>query len=486
MEDNQTKLVSMPVAILTIVVVAAIMAVGLAVLKLNTMVTFLLALVAVCVIALCTGIKLEKIQDIIIAGAKKSTFTVMILVAVGMVVGSWIISGIVPSIIYYGLKIFRPSSFLLVGFLICCIISFFTGSSYAALGTMGVAFMAIGYGMGINPGLVAGMSISGAVFGDKMSPFSDTTNMAPGAAGTEIFLHIKSMFYTIIPSFIITAVLYFILGFNVNEAAGESLGSITAITDALKSSFTISPFLLIVPVLTIVLVIKKVPAMISLVIGAFGGVIAGLIAQPQFTFKEIVTSMASGFSGTFEVEAIGKLLNRGGISGMMSVIVYCLLAIALGELMYEMGVLTVLLDKIKNRILKPCNLIFATLVSCLVTVMLTTSQYMAILLPGEVFKAPFDKAKVAPYVLSRTLEDGGTVFAFLVPWSAAAIYSAGVLGVSTIEYLPYAFLPLLCPIFAVICAITGIGVFDIKNKSLRGKTTKFVQIADDAADTQKA
>lgn len=474
MEKNLRKPMSLPMALLTLAVVAGIMSVGLAILKLNTMVTFILALVAVCIIAICLGMTLERLQEVILSGFRKFALTGMILISVGMVVGTWIISGIVPSIIYYGLQIFTPSSFLAVGFLICCIISFFTGSSYASLGTMGVAFMAIGYGMDINPGLTAGMAVSGAVFGDKMSPFSDTTNMAPAAAGTDIFAHIKSMFYTVIPSFVITTILYFVMGLKFNAASEESLQGIKAIIVALDENFTISLLLLIVPILTIVLVARKVPAMIALMIGAFAGIFAALIAQPQFTFNEVVTAMSTGFAGEFEEAALSSLLNRGGISAMMSTIVYCIFALELGELMYEMEVLSVILDKIKDKILKPCNLIIATLISCLATVMLTTSQYMAILLPGEVFKSSYDKAKLAPYVLSRTLEDGGTIFSFLVPWSAAAIYSSGVLGVPTLSYLPYAFLPLLCPVFAVICAVTGIGVFDSEGKSMRGKSTKKV------------
>ena len=398
----------------------------------------------------------------------------MIFIAVGMVVGSWIISGIVPSIIYYGLKIFTPSSFLALGFIVCCVVSFFTGSSYAALGTMGVAFMAIGYGMDINPALVAGMSISGAVFGDKMSPFSDTTNMAPATAGTDVFTHIKSMLWTVIPAFVISLVLYFVMGLRYTNTTPEAMQSLHEIMDGLKANFTISPLLLIVPVVTIVLVIKKVPATIALLVGAVMGVIVALIAQPQFTFVQVLTSLASGFSGEFEVAAIAKLLNRGGISSMTSTIIYTIFAIELGEIMYQLGVLTVMLDKIRDRLEKPCNLIITTLLSCLATVMLTTSQYMAILLPGEVFQDSYKKAKVAPQILSRTLEDGGTLFAFLVPWSAAAIYSSGVLGISAVQYLPFAFLPLLCPLAAVVCAITGIGVFDAEGKSLRGKTMKRV------------
>ena len=178
---REFKKVSFGAAIIVFLVVAAIMAVGLAIVKLNTMVTFLLALIAVCIMAVILGMDLNTLQDTILAGLNKCSLVIMIMIAVGMVVGSWMMSGIVPSIIYYGLSIFTPASFLALGFVICCIVSFFTGSAYAALGTMGVAFMAIGYGMGINPALVAGMSVSGAIFGDKMSPFSDTTNMAPAA-----------------------------------------------------------------------------------------------------------------------------------------------------------------------------------------------------------------------------------------------------------------------------------------------------------------
>ena len=472
---NETKkTVSFPMAIITLIVVAAIMSVGLAIIKLNTMVTFILTFLAVCIIAVCVGTKLNALEDMILTGFKKTAQVCMIFIAVGMVVGSWIISGIVPSIIYYGLKLFTPASFLALGFLVCCIVSFFTGSSYAALGTMGIAFMAIGYGMEINPALVAGMSVSGAVFGDKMSPFSDTTNMAPAASGTDVFTHIKSMLWTVIPAFVISLVLYFVLGLRYTDTTPEAMQSLHDIMDGLKANFTISPLLLIVPILTIVLVIKKVPATIALLIGALMGVIVAFIAQPQFGYVEVLTALASGFKGEFEVEAIGKLLNRGGISSMTSTIIYTIFAIELGEIMYQLGVLSVLLDKIRDRLEKPANLIITTLLSCLATVMLTTSQYMAILLPGEVFQDSYKKAKVAPEVLSRTLEDGGTLFAFLVPWSAAAIYSSGVLGISAVQYLPFAFLPLLCPLFAVVCAITGIGVFDIEGKSLRGKTMKKV------------
>ena len=473
---KEFKKVGLGGALIVFLIVAAVMAIGLAVVKLNTMVTFLLALIAVCICAVIMGMSLDELQETVLDGCRKCALVIMIMISVGMVVGSWMISGIVPSIIYYGLKLFTPASFLAMGFVICCIVSFFTGSSYAALGTMGVAFMAIGYGMGINPALVAGMSVSGAVFGDKMSPFSDTTNMAPAAAGTDVFKHIKSMLWTVVPAFVISLVLYFIMGLRYSTATAESVQSIHDIMDVLKATFTISPILLLIPVITVVLVALKVPAMIALILGAIMGVIVGLIAQPQYSFVQIVTAMASGYKGEFENAAVAKLLNRGGISSMLSTVVYCILALELGEVMMKMGVLNAILAKIKGFIERPANLILSTLLTCLATVLLTTSQYMAILLPGEVFTDSFKKAKIAPWILSRTLEDGGTIFAFLVPWSAAAIYTYGVLNVSALEYLPYAFLALLCPIFAVIWAYTGIGVQDLDGNSMRGKTLQRVDM----------
>ena len=473
---REFKKVGLGGALIVFLIVAAVMAFGLAVIKLNTMVTFLLALIAVCICAVVMGMSLDDLQETVLDGCRKCALVIMIMISVGMVVGSWMISGIVPSIIYYGLKLFTPASFLAVGFVICCIVSFFTGSAYASLGTMGVAFMAIGYGMGINPALVAGMSVSGSVFGDKMSPFSDTTNMAPAAAGTDVFKHIKSMLWTVVPAFTISLILYFIMGLKFSGAPADSVETIQEIMDVLKETFTISPILLLIPVITVVLVALKVPAMIALIIGAILGVFAGLIAQPQYTFVELVTAMASGFKGDFENAAVAKLLNRGGISSMLSTVVYCILALELGEVMMRMGVLDAILAKIKGFIERPANLILATLLTCLATVLLTTSQYMAILLPGEVFTDSYKKAKMAPWILSRTLEDGGTIFAFLVPWSAAAIYTYGVLNVSAMEYLPYAFLCILCPLFAVILAYTGIGVQNLDGDSMRGKTMQRVEM----------
>jgi len=457
--EAESKKLNFGTSLFIVILLAIIMAVGLAYFKISTQTVFMLAIVSVALVAIAKGFKMSEIEEYFIEGCKKSMLIVAILMIVGAIIGTWIISGIVPSIIYYGLTVLSPAYFLVLGFFICCIVSFFTGSSYTSLGTLGIAFMGVGYGLGINPGLTAGMVVSGSVFGDKMSPFSDTTNLAPASAGTDIFSHIRSMMYTTVPSLVISAILYLVLGLKYGDAAMD-LSKIKEISDSLLQHFTISPILLLVPIITIGLAIKKIPPLISLLIGAFAGVIAAFIFQGQYYgITEIMNSMATGFKLDSGVPVVDKLLNRGGISSMMSTVSLALLALGFGEILQRTGVLSAILNKAKAVTSSSRTLVIGALITCLVTNMLTASQYMAIILPGELFQEAFRKAKIKLHVLSRTLEDGGTIFAFLVPWSMAAIYTTGVIGVPTMQYLPYAFLCLLCPIFAVIYALTGFAIF---------------------------
>ena len=368
--EKETKKVSFPVAIVTLVIMVAVMAFGFLISKwiwgsaLSTVTVFIMVLLAMVLVAMCAGFKLNTIQEALISGCQKAILVVLILLTVGMVVGTWIVSGVIPSIIYYGLKILHPSVFLLVGFLICCIVSFFTGSCYTAVATLGVAFMGIGSGLGIGAGLTAGMVVSGAIFGDKMSPFSDTTNLAPAAAETDIFLHIKSMLYTTVPSLLIACVLYFVLGLGYSSASID-VENVNAIMDGIASTFRVNPFLMLIPVLTIVLVIKKVPAFLALLAGAVMGLIVAFFAQPQFEAAQILNSMATGFKAEFANDMVGRLFNRGGVSSMMTTVSLTLFCLAFGELITRMGVLSAILDKLGNLVKKPGPLVFTTLISCL-------------------------------------------------------------------------------------------------------------------------
>lgn len=467
MDNSNEKKVSLFTAFLCMALLALILIGGFAIFKLANHVVFLIAIVVMSIVALISGFKLEEIQDFFIDGCKNALLVALILMTVGTVVGAWIVSGIVPTIIYYGLHILSPSIFLVTGFFICCIISFFVGSSYSAIATLGVAFMGIGMGLNINPGITAGMVVSGSIFGDKMSPFSDTTNLAPAVSGTDIFSHINSMLYTTVPATVITAVLYTVIGFRIS---GNSLdmAAIENINNTLGSNFNIHPALLIVPLFTIVLAIKKVPPLISLLLGAILGIAAAFLLQSgHYDYKVILNSLGNGFKIDTGVAEVDRLLNRGGILGMMSTSSLALLALGLGEILQRMGVLSVVLSKMDIFIRSSRSLVLTTLATCLVTTCLTASQYIAILLPGQVMKDAYTRLKIDKKVLSRTLEDGGTIFTFIIPWSTTGIYVSGVLGVEVAQYVPYAFLAIVCPLIAAFYAITGIAIF--KEKEIKSE-----------------
>jgi NhaC family Na+:H+ antiporter len=298
MENTYKKRVSFSVALITLLAIVAIMFVGVGFMKIATIALFAIIIVLLSIIALLNGYKMEEVEEAMLTGCKKSSLVVMILIAVGMVVGTWIVSGVVPSIIYYGLKILSPKFFLVLGFIIISLVSFFTGSTYTAVATLGVAFMGIGYGMGINSSLTAGMIVSGSIVGDKMSPFSETSNMAAAIAGTDIFTHLRSCLYTVIPASLISAVLYTVLGLKYGGSS-INMENINTITFAIENNFTLSPILILIPILTIALAIKKVPPTLAVLLGALFGLIASFIFQRQFGFATIVNSLSSGFNFDF-------------------------------------------------------------------------------------------------------------------------------------------------------------------------------------------
>lgn len=472
MEERTEKRVSLKVALICMLLLALVLIGGFAVFKISTHVVFLLAILLVGIVGLCSGFKVNEIETYFVDGGKNAVLVALILMTVGTVVGSWIVSGIVPTIIYYGLDMLSPSVFLVTGFFMECIISFFVGSSYSAIATLGVAFMGIGLGLGIDPGLTAGMVVSGAIFGDKMSPFSDTTNLAPAVAGTTIFRHINSMLYTTVPATIVTAILFGVIGMS--SVSGElDTTAIQNINNALRANFNINPVLLIVPMFTIIIAIKKVPPLIALLLGALAGTAAAFLFQGGFyDFKTIMNALGTGFTIDSGVAEVDKLLNRGGMMGMMGTSSLALLALGLGEMLQRMGVLAVVLEKMDRFVRTPRSLVITTLATCLLTICLTASQYIAILLPGQVMKNAYTRLGIEKRVLSRTLEDGGTIFAFLIPWSTTGIYVTGVLGVPVSEYVPYTFIAFLCPLMAIFYAMTGIAIFKEKTAARMGRWKK--------------
>ena len=468
MEQNKAaKLpeISFGKAVIAIVVLVVILFLGFAVLDVDTKVVFTVASVAIGITLVCYGFKMNQVFQWFIDGAKGAMDVILILMAVGTVIGTWIISGTIPTIIYYGLSFLTPSTFMISGFALCCIVSFFIGSSYSTLATMGVALMGIGMGMGVNPAITAGVVLSGSLFGDKMSPFSDTTNMAPAVSGTTVYRHINSMLYTTVPAMVLTVIIYLIIGGRLG-AQGADLEQVELIKNGLQANFHITPVLFIIPVLTVAMMLIKLPPVIALLGSAFIAVIFGLIFQGEHSTPiEILSAIGNGYSGDSGVADIDRLMNRGGIGGMMETVAWTILTLGMGQMLKESGIISAFLDRLLVNVKKPRGAVLSTLLFSLITSMLTASQYLAIMLPGMMLKDKYEEVGLEKRVLSRTLEDGGTMFSFLVPWDTAGIYTSSVLGVATLAYAPFACLLYLCPIIAAVYACTGFALFKEKKEA---------------------
>lgn len=425
----------------------------------------------------------------------------LILMTVGCLIGIWITSGVVPSMIYYGLSILSPSIFLFATLIICSIVSLATGTSWGTSGTVGIAIMGIAYGLGIPAPLTAGVVISGAYFGDKMSPLSDTTNLAPAVAGTDLFQHIRAMVWTTGPTYLLVMAITIFLGFR--YAGGElDYSKIEALQVVLANEFWISPLSLIAPAAVILLSAMRKPALPSLWAGVFialifgiiqgantGGGLAGLVDN----IGGLVDVMNNGYAPTFSADLAGaeggavaamlaangltllpdvaqeaagsivELMARGGLQSMMWTISLILCAFTFGSAMEVIGCLKVMLEAIMKPIKSVGGLVTATICSCAICNVFLGDQYLSIAMPGRMFKSAFDESGLHPRMLSRSLEDSGTLVSVLIPWNTCGAYHTTVLGVPTIEYLPYAFLNYMNPIIAIIITYMGIGI------SWRGK-----------------
>ncbi|PHR25903.1 MAG: Na+/H+ antiporter NhaC [Desulfotalea sp.] len=449
------KIVKPSLAIFAMLGLIAVLTACLLVLRLPTRGTLVLCIIYLSIVSYFLGSSLMEIEGYILDGFKKAAFTVGIMMAVGCVIGGWIIGGVIPSIIYYGLDLLTPSLYLTTGLILCSLTSYFTGTSYGCIGTMGVALIGVAEGIGVPIPIAAGMVVSGALFGDKMSPFSDTTNLAAATAKTPLFSHIYSMLFTGIPAIIISLIIFGVIGMNFEDTNAANPVKTQELMAAIDSAFFISPYLFLVPLLTIVLIIKKVPPILSIIIGSIFGVIVGLIFQDSFTSKEVILALFSGVNYDFGNADAAKLLNRGGLGSMAWIVTVALIVLAFGEIIQRSGILKSLLTAVSNSINSRFKLIVATIGACLATNLFSASQYVSIVLPGETFEPAYRRMNIKGNVLSRTLEDSGTLFAFLVPWGNDAIFTAATLGVSTMDYAPYTFFSLICPVLAVLYAATG-------------------------------
>ena len=433
-----------------------------------------IALIIGAVVAALIGFKLgytwEQIQNGMVKSINSAMSAILILLIIGALSGTWMISGVVPTMIYYGLQLMHPSYFLLAACIICCIVSLATGSSWSTVATVGVALLAIGTVMGVPLGMCAGAIISGAYFGDKMSPLSDTTNLAPAMAGGDLFTHIRYMMYTTIPTLIITFIIFGILGFYINP--GNNQQGVNDLLKAMDSKFYISPILFLVPLAVFGLIALKVDALPALFVGAVLGGVVACFAQPQLikeisgttgnyataAYKAVLQAMTGEVKIQTNNESISKLLSTRGMFGMLNTIWLVLCAMCFGGAMEVCGLLKKITQTVMRKVESTGSLIATTAGTCVFFNATASDQYLAIVVPGRMFAKEFRDRGLKPENLSRTLEDSGTVTSVLFPWNTCGAAQASVLGVATGTYWMYCFFNLLSPLMTVFYAYMNIKI----------------------------
>ena len=406
---------------------------------------------------------------------KSTAGAIIILLLVGALAGSWLVSGIIPAMIYYGLQILHPSIFLPATVVICCIISLATGSSWTTSATVGIALIGIGKAIGMPVGMVAGAVISGAYFGDKMSPLSDTTNLAPAMAGGELFTHIRYMALTTVPTITITLIIFVFLNFGQDVSGAADTSTILA---SIEKSFNINGWLFLVPLAVILLIVRKTKPIVALLIGSLLGAVFAIIFQPDvvrtiagaetlgFTsaYKGVMIAMTEGTTVVTDNVMLQDLFGAKGMAGMMSTIWLIMCAMVFGGVMDAIGALS----RISSALLSMAHSVFglfaSTVASCIALNVTASDQYLAIVVPGKMFAKAYEKRGLAPENLSRTLEDSGTVTSVLVPWNTCGAYQSGVLGVSVFDYFIYAIFNYLSPIMTLIFAGFGIKIKQLVKK----------------------
>ncbi|WP_339647993.1 Na+/H+ antiporter NhaC [uncultured Salegentibacter sp.] len=418
------------------------------------------------------NVEYDKMIDEVAGNIQSTAGAILILLMVGALAGTWLISGIIPTMIYYGLQILNPTIFLAACVIICAVISVATGSSWTTSATVGIALIGIAEALGISVGMTAGAILSGAYFGDKLSPLSDTTNLAPAMAGTDLFTHIRYMTLTTVPTVTITLIIFVIIGLNLDTSGTTDTSAILA---SIENSFRISPWLFLVPIIVIALIVKKTSPLIALLLGTLLGAAAALFFQPEIVAQIAGTTnldFVSGYRGVMQAitvetavetdnENLNDLFSAGGMAGMLGTIWLIICAMVFGGIMEAIGALARISKALLNLFHTTFGLFASTVFSCLALNATASDQYLAIVVPGKMFAKAYRDKGLAPENLSRTLEDSGTVTSVLIPWNTCGAYHSGVLGVPTLSYAGYAFFNYLSPFMTLLFA-----AFTIKIKEL--------------------
>jgi len=421
------------------------------------------------IVGFAKGVSYEEMMNAVADNLKSTSSALLILLMVGALSGTWLLSGIIPTMIYYGIQLLNPSIFLLVSVLVCALISVATGSSWTTSATVGIALIGVGNAMGIPMGMTAGAILSGAYFGDKMSPLSDTTNLAAAMAGTDLFTHIRYMLYTTVPTLVITLIVFGILSFNIEPAAAVETASLL---NAITESFTITPWLFAVPVLVIALIVRKTPPLAALLIGTLGGAVAALMFQPELirtlsgstelNFESVYITLLNAITEDLAVESSNTVLNdlftSGGMAGMLGTIWLIICAMVFGGVMESIGALSKITAALLKLSKSTFGLVANTVGSCLALNVTASDQYLAIVVPGKMFAKAYEQKGLAPENLSRTIEDSGTVTSVLVPWNTCGAYHSSVLGVSVFEYFAYAVFNYVSPFMTLLFAALSLKI----------------------------
>ena len=460
------------IAVLPIIVMVLLLGIGYAIYGLSPEVLMLVSAGTAGIIAIFLGYTWDDIMDSIVGKLSKTMPAIFILIIVGFLIGSWMIGGTIPMMVYYGLKIISPKYIAVTSFLVTALISICTGTSWGSAGTIGVALMGVAAGMGAPLPLVAGAIVSGAYFGDKMSPLSDTTNLAPIAAGAKLYDHIGHMFYTTLPGALICIVVYTIAGFAYSRgdvvAAPEKIETILA---TLEQLFNFNLFIILPPIIVLYGSLRKKPTIPVMLLSSIVAFFSAIIFQ-NFTLQQCFTAAISGFSldminipdfaASELISDIPRLLERGGMLSMLNTVLIAFCAYAFAGTLAVTGSLDIVLHKLMKKVKSTGGLITATIISCITAVFVTSNGQLSILIPGEMFSKTYIKHGLQPKNLSRTLEDSATVIEPIVPWTAAGVYMATTLGVPTLQYLPWAILCYSGIIFATIYGFTGFGIAKIE------------------------
>lgn len=441
-------------ALMMLITAVAIISVGILVFDAPIQILMFISMFVLVPFMMGLGFTYKQVEKSMMSSMSRALQPGLILLTVGILIGAWIASGTVPTLIYYGIEAVSPQFFLVTTLLFCSLVSLSTGTSWGTIGTAGIAMMGVGLSLGIPAPITAGAIISGAYFGDKMSPLSDTTNLAPTVTGGDLFTHIKHMLWTTVPAYIITAIIFTFIGFQYNANTVDA-ESVNALTSYLAETFNLGLVSMIPIVVLIGLLMWKKPALPSIFIASIvGGLIA--IGYQGFGFAETVGILYNGYAVESGIEIVDSLLIRGGLTSMLGLIALFLFALGLGGMLAESGVLEALIASFADKIKHTGTLVFVTIIVSYATLAIGGAIYFSNVMGGTLMRPIFERLNLKPENLSRILEDTGTQGGALMPWTGSGIYTAGALGVATGAYLPFCFLALITPLVSLFYGITGL------------------------------